>query len=154
MNKLKLISPIVMWLTVLIGVVIIFNLVSSQRIFEDNTFSAILVISAGLYWLYFFSMAVYVHRQAVLSVDKIKKVIKQGPYGLVRHPIYAADIILAWGVFFFWPTLRVLTSVLWLTIVLLFWMRLEEWGLTQRFGDEYRDYKKQIPMIVPKIFKK
>ncbi len=154
MNKLKLINPMIMWLMVLSGVAIIFNLVSAQKIFAENTLSYLLFISAIFYWLYFVLKAAFINRQLTASVDKTKGIIKEGVYGLVRHPIYTADIILDWGVFFFWPTLRVLTSVLWLTLVLLFWIRLEEWGLTQRFGDEYQDYQKRVPMIIPKIFKK
>ena len=143
-----------MWLIVAIGVVILFNLVTAQKIFSENNLGFILFISAIFYWLYFVLKAAFINPQITASVDKTIKVIKDGVYGLVRHPIYAADIVLAWGVFFFWPTRRVLVSVIWLTLVLLFWMKLEEWALTKRFGQGYKEYQKRVPMIFPKIFKK
>ncbi len=154
MIRHKLISPILLWTIAIGGIIIIFNVVADQKVFASNTFSSILVISAGLYWLYFLCRAVYIHRQVVLSADKITKLVSQGVYGLVRHPIYAADLVLAWAIFLFWPERRVLISVLWLTLVLIFWMKLEERALTEKFGDEYREYQKRAPMIFPRIFKK
>ncbi len=152
-NK-KLVSPILMWAIVICGIALILKFVSAQRIFLPNAFTEVLLASAIFYWLYFFSLATYINRQAVLGADKITRVVNRGVYGLVRHPIYAADLVLAWAIFLFWPEKRVLVSVLWLTLILLFWMKLEERALTEKFGDEYRDYQKKVPMIFPRIFKK
>jgi len=150
----KFVSPILMWAIILFGIIIIFNVVSRQRIFATNTITSILVISAVVYWLYFFLRALSIHRQAIVSVAKIDKIVKEGVYSLVRHPIYVADIVLAWGIFLFLPQERILTSTIWLTLVIFFWMRLEERALTEKFGEEYTGYEKQVPMVFPKVFKK
>ncbi len=152
-NK-KLVSPILMWVIVVIGIIVIFYAIPGENIFTGNAFTAIIVASAIFYWLYFFSLATYANRQAARSADKTSKIIKNGVYGLIRHPIYMADIVLAWGIFIFWPEKKVLASVLWLTLVLLFWMKLEEKVLLEKFGNEYKEYKKSVPMIFPKLFKK
>jgi protein-S-isoprenylcysteine O-methyltransferase Ste14 len=150
----KYISPALMWLLVIIGLVLIFYFSPDSQIIGHNVFTYILVISAVLYWLYFFSLAVFVNQQAALSSAKTEKLIQHGVYGLVRHPIYAADIILAWGIFLFWPRAAVFIGAVWLSLVLFYWMRLEERVLTEKFGNDYAEYKKRVPMFLPRLFRK
>jgi protein-S-isoprenylcysteine O-methyltransferase Ste14 len=152
-NK-KFVSPALMWLIVLAGVLLIFAFAPAEKVLTQNALTYLLVISAVLYWLYFFSLAVHINRGAASSSVKTDKLIQSGVYGLVRHPIYDADIVLAWGVFLFWPTLRVFLIAIWLTAVLFYWMRLEEKILTEKFGNYYREYKKKVPMFLPRILKK
>lgn len=143
-----------MWLIVILGVALILWLVPTEEVFAQNALAYILVIPAVLYWMYFFSLSVYINRQAYLSAAKTEKLIQHGIYGVVRHPIYASDIVLAWGMFLFWPRLGVLVSAAWLTLVMFYWMRLEERVLTDKFGGDYKEYKKKVPMFLPKIFRK
>jgi len=95
-----------------------------------------------------------IHRKAPHSVRSIDKIVKEGIYQRVRHPIYSGDIVLVWGIFFHWPSIRALISVIWLTTVLFFWMRLEEKALAEKFGSDYLEYKAKVPMVVPRIGKK
>ena len=72
-----------------------------------------------------------------------------GPYRLVRHPLYLLSIVMIWSC----PELtsdRLLFNLLWTgwIIVGAFW---EERDLVDQFGDSYRDYRKQVPMLVPGI---
>lgn len=152
-NK-KFASPALMWLIVFLGVALIFRFVPAEAVLTQSALTYILVISAALYWMYFFSLSIYFNRQAHLSSDKTEKLIQHGIYGVVRHPIYAADIVLAWGIFLFWPSLGILISVVWLTLVLFYWMRFEERVLTEKFGNDYKEYRKRVPMFLPRIFKK
>ncbi|MBI2110291.1 isoprenylcysteine carboxylmethyltransferase family protein [Candidatus Woesearchaeota archaeon] len=148
MNK-RLINPVIMWSIIIIGIIIInYILPANLYLFRINSLRYLL-IPAAIYWIYFFSNAFIVHRQAVKSVAKINKIIDKGVYGIVRHPIYSSDIILGIGIFFFRPTMRMLVIIGWMTIFLLFWMRVEERGLESKFGDEYRRYKKRVNMILP-----
>ena len=150
MNK-KLINPIIMWAIIILGMFAINWLLPARYyLFKINSLRYLL-IPAAIYWVYFFSNAFIVHRQAVKSVTKISKIIDKGVYSIVRHPIYSSDIILGIGIFFFRPTIRMLASIIWMTIFLLFWMKLEEKGLEDKFGDEYRRYKKRENMILPGI---
>lgn len=107
------------------------------------------LIPAIAYWVYFFFNAFITHRQAVKSVANINKIIDKGVYSIVRHPIYSSDIVLGIGIFFFRPTIRMLVIIVWMTIFLLFWMKLEENGLEEKFGDEYKKYKKRVNMVLP-----
>lgn len=146
----KYISPLAMWLIVAAGVVLIFFILPKTLLIGSPFFSWLL-LPAVLYWLYFFLGAIRVHKRAARSVAGIDKIIKEGVYARVRHPIYSADIVLAWGIFFWASELRFLLAAHWLMFVLLFWMRLEEKGLIEKFGQEYLDYKKQVPMVFPKL---
>ncbi len=152
-NK-KFVSPALMWLIIISGVALILWLVPAEAVMAQNVLTYILVISAVLYWMYFFSLSIYLNRQAYLSAEKTEKLIQLGVYSVVRHPIYASDIVLAWGIFLFWPTLAVLTSVIWLTLVMFYWMRLEEKVLLEKFGNDYVEYKKKVPMFLPRMFRK
>src|SRR3989338_1473704 len=120
MPKQKFVSPVLMWLIVIIGIYVSFQLASNIRIFPRNIFTSLLIFPAGIYWLYFFVGALRVHRRAAVSAEKIDKIVTNGVYQIVRHPIYSADIILAWGIFFHWPYLKILLSVIFLTLVLIF----------------------------------
>jgi len=71
----------------------------------------------------------------------------QGPYLWVRHPLYSLLVVMFWSC----PDLtadRLLFNLLWTA-----WMYLgtvlEERDLVADFGDEYRAYQKQVPMLVP-----
>ena len=143
-----------MWAIVVTGVALSFQIFTSEDILTANIFTSYLIIPAILYWLYFFIGAMLVHRKAPRSVHSIDKIIREGVYQRVRHPIYSGDIVLVWGIFSHWPSHRALSSVIWLTIILFFWMRLEEKALTEKFGRDYLEYKKQVPMVVPRMLKK
>ncbi len=143
-----------MWAIVVTGVALSFQIFPSKDLFMPNIFTFYLIIPTFLYWLYFFIGAMIVHRKAPRSVHSIDKIVKEGVYQRLRHPIYSGDIVLVWGIFSHWPSMRALSSVIWLTIVLFFWMRLEEKALTEKFGSDYLEYKKQVPMVVPWIKKK
>jgi protein-S-isoprenylcysteine O-methyltransferase Ste14 len=67
----------------------------------------------------------------------------------VRHPMYAGTILIITGFWLYVPTTAMLiTSIV--TIVYIFvGIRLEERSLVQKFGTQYEEYKKKVPMLVP-----
>jgi protein-S-isoprenylcysteine O-methyltransferase Ste14 len=149
--KHKIVSPVLMWLIVLIGFFGIEYFVPARFVFSRSIFLKAWIVPAFLYWLYFFFGAISVHYKAPLSADKIDKLITWGVYAKMRHPIYSADIILGWSIFFFYPDVRFLIGAHWMMFVLLFWMRREEQVLIEKFGDEYRAYISRVPKIFPKL---
>ena len=152
--KLRLVSPVLMWVIVLAGVLFAFLVLSDKVLFGRTWVSAVLFGLALVNWLYFLIGAIAVNRSAARSAAGIRRVVTTGVYAKVRHPIYSADILLAWGIFLMFPTLKILASVIWLTIVMIFWMKLEESALTERFGEEYTRYKSRTPMFIPAYLRK
>lgn len=71
----------------------------------------------------------------------------------VRHPLYSATILLVMGYFLFDPTLSTLTSAVCIFVYLPIGIYLEEKKLIEQYGNRYLQYKKEVPAIVPKIFK-
>ncbi len=80
--------------------------------------------------------------------DKLKT---SGILSYVRHPLYSATILIAVGFFLLIPTTASLLSVTCITIYLFIGIKIEEAKLEAEFGSHYREYKKDVPMIVPRI---
>jgi protein-S-isoprenylcysteine O-methyltransferase Ste14 len=70
-----------------------------------------------------------------------------GLYKIVRHPIMLGFIIAFWAT----PKMTVghLVFAVATTAYILIALQIEERDLTNMFGDEYRDYKKQVSMLIP-----
>lgn len=147
--KQKLISPIAMWLIVAGGIIVLVKFLPARTLFRPNVFTYALFAISIVNWLYFLIRGIKVNRSAARSAAAVDRIVTCDVYAMVRHPIYSADIILAWGVFLFSPTLKILCSAAWLTIVMISWMKLEEAALAERFGEEYEQYKSHTPMMIP-----
>jgi protein-S-isoprenylcysteine O-methyltransferase Ste14 len=80
------------------------------------------------------------------------RIVREGPYALVRHPLYLAAYLvwLAVALGFGSPLALALTL---LYVVPGYWiyMRAEEAMLTAHLGDAYRDYRAQVGMLLPRI---
>jgi protein-S-isoprenylcysteine O-methyltransferase Ste14 len=87
-------------------------------------------------------------------IKNIDQLITEGAYSVIRHPLYAADIILGWSVFILDPLYKIMAIVIWLMVVLIFWANLEERLLEEKFLEDYRNYKKRVPMLVPNVWKR
>ncbi len=71
----------------------------------------------------------------------------RGPYRWVRHPFYASGIVAVWACPT-WSADRLLFNVLF-TLWMVAGAYLEERDLVADFGDTYRAYQRQVPMLVP-----
>ena len=70
---------------------------------------------------------------------------------LVRHPIYSGLTLITIGFFLFMPNLPSLISCLSLFIYLPIGIYLEEKKLIATFGERYRQYKKTVSALVPRL---
>jgi len=85
-----------------------------------------------------------------LKNDMGTKVIKEGPYRFIRHPLYAADIFSIPGIVAVWLDNGVF-FLAWLVIIVAsyFIIKIEEQYMLRNFGDEYRIYKSKVPALFP-----
>ena len=90
------------------------------------------------------------------------RLITYGMYGYVRHPHYLSLMLICFGLSFlslhffvpplplsilpFFPSILVLLYFYFLAIR-------EEKKLIERFGKEYLEYKKKVPMFIPRVRK-
>jgi protein-S-isoprenylcysteine O-methyltransferase Ste14 len=75
----------------------------------------------------------------------------RGPYRWVRHPLYLFMIVLFWSC----PILTtdsLLFNILW-TVWVIVGTILEERDLAEGFGDAYRAYQANVPMLFPQGFR-
>jgi protein-S-isoprenylcysteine O-methyltransferase Ste14 len=80
-------------------------------------------------------------------------VIRKSVFGIVRHPIYLSEIVLYLG--FLVMSVSVAAAVVW-SIGMLFFQyvsRHEERLLLTRFGQEYAQYMREVPMWIPRLWK-
>jgi protein-S-isoprenylcysteine O-methyltransferase Ste14 len=80
------------------------------------------------------------------SVRTSGGITKSGLLGIVRHPMYLAAIIFLWCMTFRISDIIVNTL---LTGYFIIGTLLEERKLVLEFGDSYRQYQKDVPMLVP-----
>lgn len=81
-----------------------------------------------------------------------QRLARGGLYDLVRHPQYTGLFLALFGEgVVHWPTIF---SVAVLPIIVLAYSllaRREEQQMVARFGDEYREYQRQVPMFLPRM---
>lgn len=78
------------------------------------------------------------------------QLVRSGPYSFVRHPIYASMLCLLLGtglVLAPWPLL--LIALLVFLIGTEIRVRIEDGLLALRFGEQFTEYKRQVPAYVP-----
>jgi protein-S-isoprenylcysteine O-methyltransferase Ste14 len=76
-----------------------------------------------------------------------------GLHRYVRHPLYFGTLLFIWSLFFIYPYLNNLLACIVITGYTVFGAMLEEKKLVAEFGEKYVDYKKQVPMLIPGIFR-
>ena len=83
---------------------------------------------------------------------KLDRLIRDGPYGFCRHPLYLSFIIIAFGLDL------ALGSVLGVAFTFLlsipsvsYRARVEDRLLRERFGEEWEDYSERVGFILPKL---
>jgi protein-S-isoprenylcysteine O-methyltransferase Ste14 len=87
----------------------------------------------------------------VAETHRTERIITTGVYSIVRHPQYFGGLLAHMGITFLLSAWYSLLSTP-LMIALIFLMsRKEEEELIREFGKEYEDYRKSVPMIVPRI---
>ena len=77
----------------------------------------------------------------------------EGLYARMRHPQYAAFVLIMLGFLLQWPTLPTLIMFPVLVFVYVRLARREEKLALAEFGAEYREYMQRTPAFVPRLFK-
>jgi protein-S-isoprenylcysteine O-methyltransferase Ste14 len=85
----------------------------------------------------------------MVTVKADHELVRSGPYGWVRHPIYTGILFGFIG--------SALAGTRWGGLVAVaivfaaFWrkLKLEEHFMTETFGDAYRQYREQVSALIP-----
>ena len=83
------------------------------------------------------------------SFENTVRVVEEGLYRYIRHPMYASLLFLGWGAFFKHITLLNVGLILLVSALLVAVAKAEERENVQFFGSEYIDYMQRTKMFVP-----
>ena len=87
----------------------------------------------------------------VAETHRTERVVTTGIYSIVRHPQYLGGILSHIGFSFLFSGMCSLLATPLIIALIYTISRKEENELTKEFGQEYTDYKKKIPMLIPKV---
>lgn len=79
--------------------------------------------------------------------------VQHGAYKRIRNPIYSGMILAAFGCVFLTFSALVLAYAAVLLVYYLFIIRTEERELTGRLGEDYINYRKDVPSLIPRMKK-
>jgi protein-S-isoprenylcysteine O-methyltransferase Ste14 len=87
------------------------------------------------------------------NTHRISNLVTSGIYSRTRNPVYLAFMFIIAGIAFLFPGLL---TLMWLVIgiVVLYGLaKLEEGDLENVYGNEYLDYKRSVPLFLPRLRK-
>jgi protein-S-isoprenylcysteine O-methyltransferase Ste14 len=91
--------------------------------------------------------------RTTIEIHKDQKVVKEGPYKLIRHPSYSGAILICLGygiAFQNWLSLMVLIVIP--LIAIIYRIPYEEAAMINELGEEYIDYQKKTKKLIPYIW--
>jgi protein-S-isoprenylcysteine O-methyltransferase Ste14 len=89
---------------------------------------------------------------SVISLKMDHKLVRTGPYAIVRHPIYFGFMLALMGSILTFGHLRSLVAAIMVTAAWLFKSGLEESFMMDHFGSEYAQYRDNVKRLIPMIW--
>ena len=87
----------------------------------------------------------------VAETHRSEKVVTTGVYSIVRHPQYVGGLLAHIGISFLLSAEYSLLSTPMMIVVVYLISRKEEVELIKEFGEEYENYQKRVPMLMPRV---
>jgi protein-S-isoprenylcysteine O-methyltransferase Ste14 len=106
----------------------------------------IMIICIRKYFFYLSGISVFSKKQPEPVLQNT------GLHRFTRHPLYLGTLLVIWSLFVLFPFVVHLVACVIITIYVLIGIRLEERKLFAEYGDAYKRYSKQVPMLIPNLF--
>jgi protein-S-isoprenylcysteine O-methyltransferase Ste14 len=107
----------------------------------SNIAGGIIVLCGWLLHLYCHRL----HKQAHMKSEKIDKIVTDGLFSKIRHPMYLGLIIMYIGVPASWGVVWMfIPAVLFIGLVVVVAVKEEEY-LLSKFGFQYKEYMRKVP---------
>lgn len=87
-----------------------------------------------------------------LTIKPGHKLITNGPYRFIRHPIYLSEIFYFLSIPIFFSSHFGFVIMLALIPMLLYRIRIEERLLISKFGEEYMEYTRRTKKLIPYFY--
>jgi protein-S-isoprenylcysteine O-methyltransferase Ste14 len=88
----------------------------------------------------------------LIELKKDHQLIRSGPYAIVRHPIYSGFMLATLGTAIAFGEWSGLLAFVMIAIAWGYKATLEERALTEKFGNEYEEYRRRVKRLVPFIW--
>jgi protein-S-isoprenylcysteine O-methyltransferase Ste14 len=90
--------------------------------------------------------------EPLYDMERTTRLVTEGIYAYIRHPMYSSLLFLAWGIAFKDLTWVTGVLVLLITGLLLATARADEEECVQYFGAEYEEYMIQTKRFIPFVY--
>lgn len=100
-----------------------------------------------------YSMKDFLGAAHLKSNYKEESFVSNGILKHIRHPLYLGTLLIICGFFIFSPSISNLIIMLVSISYIFIGIYFEEKKLVNMYGKQYQDYKKEVPMILPKSIK-
>lgn len=140
---------------VLVGWFILFSGVLHDRFFPMNPaidYTGLVLTIVGLSFAVWARLTIGQNWGDLITVQKDHELVRKGPYGIVRHPIYSGFMLATLGTAIIRGDLGGLISVALVVICWGYKARLEEAFMIQHFGAQYEAYMQQVKGLIPGIW--
>jgi protein-S-isoprenylcysteine O-methyltransferase Ste14 len=87
-----------------------------------------------------------------VTVKQDHTLIRSGPYGLVRHPIYTGLTFAVIGTAIFDGEIRSVILIVVIFSILIHKIKIEERFMTEQFGSEYTSYRQKTNALLPFVW--
>jgi protein-S-isoprenylcysteine O-methyltransferase Ste14 len=88
---------------------------------------------------------------ATVKLEQNHTLVRNGPYVIVRHPIYCGFSLAMLGTGSITVEMKGLLAALFASTVWWLNLRLEEQFMIERFGSEYTRYQRKLKALVPSV---
>lgn len=131
--------------------------ISSPKLYDPSTESNVV---GGVLCGLGVSLMIYCIKKYFLSLSGLKSLYEETPaaelmitgiHRFVRHPLYTGTFLAIWGFWVLVPSLGLLIADVIITGYTLLAIRLEETKLVAEFGEQYREYQRQVPKLLPRF---
>jgi protein-S-isoprenylcysteine O-methyltransferase Ste14 len=129
---------------------------AKQKGIPDNALTKIFGILFFILGLSLFLYTVYLFKTfgkgTLAPWTPTQKLVIRGPYKYCRNPMITAVLFILTGEALFLASKNLLIwAFSFFVINTVYFILIEEPGLYQRFGDEYKRYKEQVPRWIPRF---
>jgi len=126
MTKQKIAIHLIIWGIIGAGVLLSFWIFPAASILTFNVSPALFIFPFAIYFLYYLISTIAVKISLSASPIKTDRMILAGVYGKFSHPVCTTLAILSWAVFLLVPTIEILVSAIWTTLIVYSTIKLEE----------------------------
>ena len=143
----------------LVGLLVFHSSVASRNLFVNpviSNWAAPVIVFIGLAGMVNCILKYFRQLSGIREIQEDRKPVLEttGMHKFVRHPLYISTFVFLVGLFLLMPHLSNLIAVIIIILYTIIGIRFEEVKLVKEFGEQYVEYKRRVPMVIPFLKRK